>query len=117
MKGWGVSAKFGTEEDVGEGTVGCNLNEMVAEGAERGDEVRVVLVEFVVFGDVHQEVAFHVLILGGPNLLTMLIDNLVLVWVVVGSGARWGGKEVWKEFGFWEDGERKDVAGWEKEWW
>ena len=105
-----MSAKFGTEEDIGEGTVGCNLNEMVAEGAERGDEVRVVLVEFVVFGDVHQEVAFHVLILGGPNLLTAFVDHLVLVWVMISGGARWGGKEVREEFGLWEDREQEDTV-------
>ena len=105
-----MSAKFSTEEDIGEGTVGCSLNEMVAEGTERGDEVQVVLVEFIVFGDVHQEVVFHVLILGGPNLLTAFVDDLVLVWVMIGGGARWGGKEVREEFGLQEDREWEDAA-------
>ena len=106
-----MSAKLGAEEDVGEGTIGCDLNEMVAEGAERSDKVRMVLVKFVVFGDVHQEVTFDVLVLWGPNLLTAFIDNLILVWVMIGGGARRGSEEVREELGFWEDGEREDVVG------
>ena len=104
-----MPAKLGTEEDVGEGTIGCNLNEMVAEGAERSDKVRMVLVKFVVLGDVHQEVAFNILVLGGPNLLASFIDNLVLVWVMVSGGARRGSEEVREELGFQEDREREDA--------
>ena len=35
-------AKFGTQVHIGERAVGCDLNEVVAEGAERGDEEGVV---------------------------------------------------------------------------
>ena len=111
MKGRGVSAKFGTQEDVGEGTVGCNLDEVVAEGTEGCDEVWVVLVKGVVLGDVYQKVAFNVFVLGGPDLLAAFVDDGVLVWVMVGGGTRRGGKEVWEKFGFWEDGERENAAG------
>ena len=104
-----MPAKLGTEEDVGEGTIGCNLNEMVAEGAERSDKVQMVLVKFVVLGDVHQEVAFDILVLGGPNLLASFVDDLVLVQVMVGGGARRGSEEVREELSFREDREREDT--------
>ena len=83
---------------------------MVAESAKWGDKVRMVLVKFVVLWDVHQEVAFDILVLGGPNLFSAFVNHLVLVRVMVGGGARWGGKEVREEFSFWEDRERKDAA-------
>ena len=83
---------------------------MVTEGAERGDKVRVVLVEFIVLGNVHQEVAFHVLVLRGPNLFSTFKDDLVLVRVMVGSGARRGSKKMREELGFWEDRKWKDAA-------
>ena len=119
MKGWGVPAKLGTEEDVGKWAVHCNLDEMVTKGTEWCDKVWMVLVKFVVLGDVYQKVAFDVLILGGPNLLATSIDDLVLVWVMVGGGVGWGSKKVGEKFGFWEDGKREDVTGrsrWGKRW-
>ena len=110
MKRWGVPAKFGTQEDIGERTIGSNLDEMVAEGAKRGDKVWVILVKGVVLENVYQEVAFNVFILGGPNLFSTFVDNCVLVRVVVSSGARQGGEEMREELCFWEDGEGKDAA-------
>ena len=95
-----MPAEFGTQEDIGEGTVGSDLDEVVAEGAERDDEVWVILVKGVVLGDVYQEITFNIFILGGPNLFSAFIDDCVLVRVVVGGGARWGSKKVREELGF-----------------
>ena len=47
----------------------------------------------------------------GPDIFTMFVNDLVLVQVMVGSGAEWGSKEVWEKLGFWEDGEREDAMG------
>ena len=104
-------AELSAEKDVGKGTVCCNLDKVVTKGTEWGDKVWVILVEFVVLGDVYQEVAFNVLILGGPDLFTAFVDDGILVRVVVGSGAGWGGKEVREELGFQEDEEREDAMG------
>ena len=83
MEGWGVLAELSAEKDVGKGTVCCNLDKVVTKGMEWGDKVWVILVEFVVLGDVYQEVAFNVLVLGGPDLFTTFVDDSILVWVVM----------------------------------
>ena len=46
-----MTPNFGTEVDVGKGTVGGELNVMVSEGAEGSDEVSGVVVEPGVAGD------------------------------------------------------------------
>ena len=47
----GVTPNFGAEVDVGEGTIGGELNVMIGEGSEGGDEEGRVIVEFGVSGD------------------------------------------------------------------
>ena len=51
MKRRGVTPNFGAEVDVGKGTVGGELDVMVGEGAEGGDEVCGVVVELGIAGD------------------------------------------------------------------
>ena len=46
-----VTPNFGTEVDVGKGTVGGELDVMIREGPEGGDEVSRVVVELGVAGD------------------------------------------------------------------
>ena len=111
MKGWGMPAKLGAQEDVGEGTVSCNLNEVVTKGAEGSDKIWVVLVKGIVLWNVHQEVVFNVFVLGGPNLLSLFVDDGVLVWVMVSGGAGQGSEELWEELSFGEDEEWKGMAG------
>ena len=41
----------------------------------------------------------------------MFVDDLVLVQVMVSSGAGWGSEKVGEEFGFGEDGKREDAVG------
>lgn len=100
-----MPAKLGTQEDVGEGTVGCNLNEVVMKGAEGSDKIWVVLVKGIILWNVHQEVVFNIFVLGGPNLLSLFVDDGVLVWVMVSGGAGQGSEELWEELSFGEDEE------------
>ena len=51
MKRRGVTPNFGAEVDVGEGTVGGELDMMVGEGAEGSDKVGGVVVELGITGD------------------------------------------------------------------
>ena len=51
MKRRRMASNFGTEVDVWKGTVSGELDVMVGEGPERGDEVRGVVVELRVAGD------------------------------------------------------------------
>jgi hypothetical protein len=84
---------------------------VVIVGMERHNEVGQVVVKGIVLEDGEKEVFLDIFFLGTPDLLTTLIDNGVLVWVVGDSGdTRWGGKEIREEFGFggkrkWEIGE------------
>ena len=99
VEGVGVTTNFGTEMDIGERTVGSDLDGVEYVGAERSDpEIRVV-VEVGVAGDVIEEVFGEVLFLRDPKLFSMFVDDHVLVRVVVsGCGAGRGGKEVGKGF-------------------
>ena len=72
-----MTTDFGTEMDVGEGTVGGDLNGVEYVGAERGNpEVRVV-VEVGVAGDVVEEVFGEVLFLRDPELFSTFVDDRV----------------------------------------
>ena len=51
MKRRGVTPNFGAEVDVGKGTIGGELDVVVSEGPEGGDEVGRVVVELGVTGD------------------------------------------------------------------
>ena len=51
MKRRGMAPNFGTEVDVGKGTVGGELDVMIGEGAEGSDKVGGVVVEFGITGD------------------------------------------------------------------
>ena len=51
MKRRGVAPNFGAKVDVGERAVGSELDVMVDEGAEGGDEVCGMVVELSVAGD------------------------------------------------------------------
>ena len=106
-----MQAKFGTQVYVWEGTVGSYLDEMVIEGVEWGDEIRVISLKVIKLGDVYQKVVLYIFVLGGPDLFSLFIDDGILMWVVIGSGAGRGSEEVWEELGFQEDRERKDAVG------
>ena len=51
MKRRRVAPNFGAKVDVGEGAVGSELDVMVGEGAEGGDEICGVVAELGVAGD------------------------------------------------------------------
>ena len=105
-----MQAKFCTQINVGERSVGSNLDEMVAQCAEWHGKVRVVVLKFVKLWNVYQKIALYVFVLWGPDPFSTFIDDCVLVWVVVGGGARRGSEEVGKEVSFWEDRETKGAA-------
>ena len=116
----GVQAEFGTQVDVGKGSIGGNLDGMITQCPEQRGKVQVIGFEVVELWDVHQKVSLHVLILWGPDSFAAFVDDGVLVWVVVGNGARRGSKEIGEEVGFWKDGEAKGMArrsgqGWERD--
>ena len=46
-----MAPNFGAKVDVGEGTVGSELDVMVGEGTERGDEICGVVVKLGIAGD------------------------------------------------------------------
>ena len=46
-----MTPNFGAKVDVGKGTIGSELNVVVSEGLEGGDEIGRVVVEFGVAGD------------------------------------------------------------------
>ena len=85
---------------------------MVTQCTEQRDKVWVVGLKVIELGNVHQNIMLYILILGGPNLLSSFGDDSVLVQMVISGGTQWGGEEMWEEFGFWEDRERKDVTRW-----
>ena len=99
VEGVGVTTNFGAEMDVGERTVGSNLDGVEYMGMEGSDpEIRVVL-EVSVAGDVVEEVFGEVLFLQYPELFSMFVNDRVLVRVVVsGGGAGRGDEEVCKGF-------------------
>jgi hypothetical protein len=116
MEGQRVSANFGTEVDVGEGAISCYLDIVVTVGAERCNKVGRVVVKSIVVGDGEKEVFLDVFFLQASDLLTMFVDDGVLMWMMGdSSGARWSGEEVREELSFW--GKRKwevreDGSGW-----
>ena len=67
---------------------------MVTEGTKWGDEIRVISLKVIKLGDVYQKVVLYVFVLGGPDLFSLFIDDGILMWVVIGGGAGWGGEEV-----------------------
>ena len=99
VEGIGVTTDFGAEMDVGERTIGSDLDSVEYVGAEGGNEEVGVVVEVGVAGDVVEEVFGKVLFLRNPELFSMFVDDCVLMQVVVsGGGAGQGGKEVGKGF-------------------
>jgi hypothetical protein len=90
-----VPAEFGTQVDVGKGSIGSKLDGMVLVGTEGGNKVGGVVIEGVPQGDVLEEITLEVFFLRSPDLLTAFVDDSILVWVAVdGGGAGWGSKEV-----------------------
>ena len=68
---------------------------MKSEGPEGGDKIRECLCEVLDAWDEGKEVAVVELLLRGPNILTILEGDSVLVGVVAGiRGAGWGAEEV-----------------------
>ena len=51
MKRRGVTPNFGTKVNVGKGTVGGELDVMIGEGLEGGDEISGVVIKLSVAGD------------------------------------------------------------------
>jgi hypothetical protein len=92
------------------------MDVMVAVGMERCDKVGRMVIKDIVLGDGEEEVLLDVFFLWAPDLLTMLIDNGVLMGVVGdSSGVRQGGEEVGEEVGFGVERECKDRengSGW-----
>jgi hypothetical protein len=81
---------------------------MVAVGMERCDEIGRVVVKGIVLRDGEEEVLLYVFFLWAPDLLTMFIDDGVLMRVIGdGSGTKWGSEEMREELGFWGDGEQE----------
>ena len=94
-----MTTDFGAEMDVGEGTVGSDLDGVEYVGAERGDKEVGVVVEVGVAGDIVEEVFEEVLFLQNAELFSTFVDDRVLVQVVVsGGGAGRGNEEVGKGF-------------------
>jgi hypothetical protein len=88
--------------DVGEGTICCYLDVVVAVGIEGSDKKGGVVVKGVVLGDGEEEVFLDIFLLQAPDFLATFIDNGVLVGVVSnGSGTRQGSEEVGEELSFW----------------
>ena len=93
VEGVRVTTDFGAEMDIGERTVGSDLDGVEYVGAEWSDpEVRVV-VEVGVAGDMVEEVFGEVFFLQDPELFSMFVDDRVLVRVVVGGGGAGQGDE------------------------
>ena len=88
-----MSSYFGAKEDIGEWSVGSELNLMEKEGAEGSDKGSGVVVEGIVLRNPVDEVPVEVLVLGHPSLLTTVVDDGVLVWVVIGGGGAGRGDE------------------------
>jgi len=65
-----------------------------------------------------KEVPVYKFFLGVPDLLVVLVDNCVLVWVaVVGGGTSQDGEELREKSGsnrvrWWFDGKRWERSGW-----
>jgi hypothetical protein len=92
------------------------LDVVIAVSTEGSDEEGGVVVKGVVAGDGEEEVMLDVFILGTPDLLTVFVDDGILVRVVSdGGGIGQGDEEVREELGFQGDGEREvgeDGSGW-----
>ena len=102
-----MTANLCTQVDVGEGTVGSELNGVVDAGTEGGNEVARVVVKLGKTGDGAEDVTINELVLGAPDLLSMFVNDSVLMGVgVVGKVARWGGerREVEVNEGFGDEG-------------
>ena len=105
-----MQAEFGTQMDIGKGSIGGDLDRMIAQCTEQHGEVRVVGFKVVKLRNVHQEISLYVLVLWGPDFFATFVDDGVLVRVVVGSGARQGGEEIGEEVSFWENREAKGAV-------
>ena len=105
-----MQAEFCTQVDVGEGSIGGNLDGMVTQRTEWSGKVRVVGFKVVELWNVHQEISLYVFVLWGPNPFAAFVDNSVLVRVVIGGGAWRGSEEVGEKVRFWEDREAEDAT-------
>jgi hypothetical protein len=89
MKGGRVPTNLCTDGGRRDGTVGLELDVMVHQGAERGDEVGEDVVEVGDTGDTAKGVLTQVLFCGAPDLAVAFVDDVVLVGVLVRvNGAR-----------------------------
>ena len=90
-------AYFGTDVDWGECTVRVDVDGVVGIGVEGGNEEQGCgSVEVLGLGNVVEELAVDKFLRQELDMLTLFIMNSVLVRVVVGREAWWGGKEVLK---------------------
>jgi len=97
----GVSANLGTKVNRRKRAVRFSPNVMKNVSPERGDKRNGVVIEVVNARKEAKEVTFNKLFLWDPKLLTMIIDDSVLVRVAVdGKGAGGGVEEIGKKVSY-----------------
>ena len=89
-------AYFGTDVDWGKGTIRVNVDRVEGISVEWSDKKwSLSFLKVLALRDCIEEVGIDEFFLGIPVVAVLLVNDGVLVRVVVvGSKARWGGKEV-----------------------
>jgi len=89
----GVMANFGTKVDRGKGAVRLDPDVMEDVGVEQSDKGDGVVVKIDDTRKETEEVVLNKFFLWDPKLLTLVVDNLVLVQVMVDGKGTGGGME------------------------
>jgi len=96
-----VTPYFGTKIDRWEGSVRLDPDVMEDVGAEWGDKGNGVGFEIRDTREYAKEIALYKFFGGDPKLLTMVVDDLVLMGMLVnGEGAGRGMEEIGEEIGY-----------------
>ena len=91
---------MGADVSGGKSTRGLDIDVMIDGGAEWGGKEKGVVVEVLVAGDKAKEVRADEIMLGDPDLLTILVEDVELVGVLVFDVSTGGGfKEMGEECG------------------